>query len=589
VFLIFSILFIITCRHRACPPPRIFQQLPVPWSGQESGPPLLHHLGPFLSESTSGTSVATPSSINQSDPDGPDVDSLNDEHHLGILAAGNVVEGCHQSNDGDSDAAGNDDSDADYYAAVTDAAAEDHRDDNHDSDDEDDDDVSHHDGTDGALGGALGTDGAVTDAAEDHRDDNHDSDGEDDDDVSHHDGTDGALGTAGAVSDAAAEDDNHDDNHDSDGEADDGVSHHDGTDGALDSEGTVAAAQDQPIHFEICEDGNIRPTAADSVVRNMTMQRTIEPPGTYPSIFGRDEDAKSEEENDADAEETESCVPKVPDLTDKGLQWMPQFTRKPQIGDTVAVFGGFTWFHAIVKKITKSLFFLDRDNVWGELDKQGADTFWPSRYAQFWYLYEQQEQAAGTHCQSDTDSEEGESQTLSNKILNNTTHFSGIKSCRPYTDRELELHKESMVRLNAIKQKNDEELNSALACIPGTAQYEAQLKADEEFAKQLAGGKEPVRKQKPAMNLKRKKGVTPARMEPTTYSVPNQPSRMSPRKKAKTIVKTIVTKKSTSTNAAAQTTKEVLLEKFKVINKANEKGRPSSQRLQKHNSNYQKR
>ena len=114
MFLIFSILFIITCRHRACPPPRIFQQLPVPWSGQDSGSPLLHHLGPFLSESTSGTSVATPSSINQSDPDGPDVDSLNDEHHLGILAAGNVVEGCHQSNDGDSDAAGNDDSDADY-------------------------------------------------------------------------------------------------------------------------------------------------------------------------------------------------------------------------------------------------------------------------------------------------------------------------------------------------------------------------------------------------------------------------------------------------------------------------------------------
>ena len=30
-------------------------------------------------------------------------------------------------------------------------------------------------------------------------------------------------------------------------------------------------------------------------------------------------------------------------------------------------------------------------------------------------------------------------------------------------------------------------------------------------------------------------------------------------------MKTIVTKKSTSTNAAAQTTKEVLLEKFKVI------------------------
>ena len=53
--------------------------------------------------------------------------------------------------------------------------------------------------------------------------------------------------------------------------------------------------------------------SAHRVGRTMTMQRRIEKPGTYPSLFGRrDEDAESEEENDADAEIGQSDQSKVP-------------------------------------------------------------------------------------------------------------------------------------------------------------------------------------------------------------------------------------------------------------------------------------
>ena len=62
-------------------------------------------------------------------------------------------------------------------------------------------------------------------------------------------------------------------------------------------------------------------------------------------------------------------------------------------------------------------------------------------------MYEQHQQVASSSVvigESETDSEDSdenlESQSLSDKIRNNTTHKLGIKSTRDYTPRDMKLH-----------------------------------------------------------------------------------------------------------------------------------------------------
>ena len=179
-------------------------------------------------------------------------------------------------------------------------------------------------------------------------------------------------------------------------------------------------------------------------------------------------------------------------------------------------------------------------------------------------MYVQHQQVASSSVvigESETDSEDSdetlESQSLSDKIRNNTTHKSGIKSTRDYTPREMKLHRDQQKKLELLKAKEDKELSAALAGIPDTPEYNEQLKKDEQLAYKVAAEIAQPKNKKVDTILGTKKTKKPVPKSALSRTKQKDDGALSTNKSAKAIGKRV----------SIPTTKQLLLNKLKPPNR----------------------